>query len=119
MDDDLNLIGSALIDTSGSENLAAVENGSQVSALPAEDSYLILRMDELLPDSGGEVVLMDDVGEGFAIVTHDHVSDQGIADVHITASGLDVNGYSFATFDSGITIFYPSESKLLVLPEST
>jgi hypothetical protein len=71
-----------------------------------------------LPDSGGEVVLMDDVGEGFAIITHDHISGQGVAEPHITASGLDVNGYSFATFDSGITIFYPSESKLLVLPDS-
>jgi hypothetical protein len=63
-------------------------------------------------------VILDEVGEGFAIVTHDLVADQGVSATHVTASGLDVQGYAFATFDSGITIFYPSESKLLVLPEA-
>ena len=118
MDDDLNLIGGDLIDTSGTDDLAAVDVEQPIASPSSEDDYLILRMDELLPDSGGEVVLMDDVGEGFAIVTQDHISGQGIAEPHITASGLDVNGYSFTSFDSGITIFYPHESKLLVLPDS-
>lgn len=118
MGDDIDLIGGELVETGDAAVLATDDSGQTVAALPAEDNYLILRMDELLPDSGGEVVLMDDVGEGFAIVTHDHISGQGIAEPHITASGLDVNGYSFTTFDSGITIFYPSESKLLVLPDS-
>jgi len=93
---------------------------ARVDPLPAEgtDNLLVLRMDELLPNSGGEVVILDTAGEGLAIVTQDHVSGQGVSDPHVTASGLDVNGYAFTTFDSGITIFYPSEAKLLVLPDS-
>jgi hypothetical protein len=118
MGDDVNLIGGELVDTSDAAVVVTDDSGQPAAVAPTEDNYLILRMDELLPDSGGEVVLMDDVGEGFAIVTHDHISGQGVAEPHITASGLDVNGYSFTTFDSGITIFYPSESKLLVLPDS-
>jgi len=117
MDDELNLIGGELVDTTAVGTLASSDVDGSLPAPGNADDYLVLRMDELLPDSGGEVVLMDDVGEGFAIVTQDHISGQGVAEPHVTASGLDVNGYSFTSFDSGITIFYPTESKLLVLPE--
>ncbi len=120
MGDELNLVSDGLIEAGSAEGLAVTDARGEPSP-PAEGSenFLILRMDELLPDAGSEVVLLDDAGEGFAIVTQDHVSGQGVAEPHVTASGLDVNGFSFATFDSGITVFYPSESKLLVLAETT
>lgn len=117
MGDELNLVGDSLIEA-GVDGLAVTGARSEPPPAEGAENFLILRMDELLPDSGGEVVLLDDAGEGFAIVTQDHVAGQGVAEPHVTASGLDVNGFSFTTFDSGITIFYPSESKLLVVPET-
>ena len=118
MGDELDLIGGTLVETVQSEGLAVIGARGELSPAEGNENFLVLRMNELLPDSGGEVVLLDDAGEGFAIVTQDHISGQGVAELHVTASGLDVNGFSFTSFDSGITIFYPSESKFLVLPET-
>lgn len=119
MGSDDSLVGGGLPENEVVDGLAVTD--ARVDPVPAEgtDNLLVLRMDELLPDSGGEIVILDSVGDGLAIVTQDHVSGQGVSDPHVTASGLDVQGYAFATFDSGITIFYPSEAKLLVLPETT
>ena len=117
MGENNSLVGGGLPEGGVSDGLAVTD--ARADPLPAEgtENYLVLRMDELLPDAGGEVVILDDLGEGFAIVTQNHVSGQGVSQTHVTASGLDVHGYAFTTFDSGITIFYPSESKLLVLPD--
>lgn len=118
MGDENGLVSTGLPVDGAGDGLAVTD--ARVDPLPAggTDNLLVLRMDELLPDSGGEVVVLDTAGEGLAIVTQDHVSGQGVSDPHVTASGLDVHGYAFTTFDSGITIFYPSEAKLLVLPEA-
>lgn len=118
MGDENSLVATGLSDDGLGEGL--VVQDARAEPLPADgsDNLLVLRMDELLPDSGGEVVILDTAGEGLAIVTQDLVSGQGVSDTHVTASGLDVHGYAFTTFDSGITIFYPSEAKLLVLPET-
>ncbi len=118
MGDELNLVGDGLIEAGNADGLAVTGARSEPPVAEGTENFLVLRMDELLPDAGGEVVLLDDAGEGFAIVTHNQISGQGVAEPHVTASGLDVNGFSFTAFDSGITVFYPSESKLLVLPET-
>jgi hypothetical protein len=119
MGDELNLLSEELRETIEPAG-AAVGSPTTADLVPVEGSenYVVLRMDELLPDSGGEVVIYDDVGEGLAIVTDEPVAGQGVSADHVTASGLDVQGFSFTTFESGITIFYPSESKLLVLNET-
>lgn len=120
MGNELNLLSEELGETVEAVGAATSSpTAAELAPVEGSENYLVLRMDELLPDSGGEVVIYDDVGEGLAILTHEHVAGQGVSADHVTASGLDVQGFSFTTFESGITIFYPSESKLLVLPETT
>ena len=94
-----------------------VNTEAAVAADGAAD-FLVLRMQDLLPDAGGEIVLFQDLGESLKLVTQDHLAGQGESIDHVTASGLDVAGYSFCAFDSGITIFYPSTMKLELVPES-
>ncbi len=117
MGNELKLLSEELSEPNESAGAASTAVAADLTPLGSEN-FLVLHMDELLPDSGGEVVIFDDVGEGLAIVTHEHVAGQGVSSDHVTASGLDVQGFSFTTFESGITIFYQSESKLLVLNET-
>ena len=119
MGSDNELVGGGLPGSEVVDGLAVTDALVDPVLAEGTDNLLVLRMDELLPDSGGEIVILDGVGEGLAIVTQDSVAGQGVSDPHVTASGLDVQGYAFTTFGSGITIFYPSEAKLLVLPEAT
>lgn len=70
MGDELDLVGGSPIETGQLDGLAVV--GARGEPAPAEgnENYLIIRMNELLPDSGGDIVLLDDAGEeGFVIVT--------------------------------------------------
>lgn len=83
---------------------------------PAE--YLVLSLEDLLPDAQGEIVVLDDLEEGITIVTDHQVADQGVSADHVTATGVDVGGFFYCTFDSGVTLYYPTSLKLVVSPET-
>jgi hypothetical protein len=43
------------------------------------------------------------------IVTGLPVLDAGIAETHVTAAGLDVSGLQFYSFESGLTVYSPTD----------
>ena len=98
---------------SGSGDASA---GGGIATVP--NDFLVLSLEDLLPDPRGEVVVFDDVGEGVAIVTDHQVADHGVSPAHITAAGVDVDGFAFFTFDTGLTVYYPNSLKLIVAPDS-
>lgn len=70
---------------------------------------MYLDLGDLLPDQAGEVVLMGDGDIPFSIHTTVPVTAAGIADAHITASGVDVTGQHFYSFEGGITLYSPTD----------
>ncbi|MDE2229420.1 MAG: hypothetical protein KGL11_10325 [Alphaproteobacteria bacterium] len=75
---------------------------------------LTLTLDDLIPDAHNEIVILDASGHDIAVVTPDAIAAQGVADAHVTATGLDVSGFAYCTFDGGVTVFYPSTHRLIV-----
>lgn len=70
---------------------------------------LALDLGDLLPDAAGEVVLMGGADVPFSILSGEAVTATGIADAHITMGGLDVTGLHFYSFESGITLYSPTD----------
>ena len=80
------------------------------------DAPVILELEDLLPDTSGEVVLFAEEDVPVNILTHESVTEAGIADAHVTASGLDVTGLHYYSFESGITLYSPSD--VLIIDET-
>jgi hypothetical protein len=79
------------------------------------EDQMVLSLADLLPDSRGDVVLFNEAGPlSVNIMADSPVTESGTADHYVTSAGVDVTGYHFCTFDSGLTIYYPSEIDLLV-----
>jgi len=79
------------------------------------EDQMILSLNDLLPDSRGEVVLFNEAGPlAVNIMTDSRVTETGTADHYVTSAGVDVSGYHFCTFEAGLTIYYPPEIDLLV-----
>lgn len=70
---------------------------------------LSLDLGDLLPDAAGEVVLMGAADVPFSIHAGEAVTATGIADAHVTMGGLDVTGLHFYSFESGITLYSPTD----------
>ena len=79
------------------------------------EDQMILSLNDLLPDSRGEIVLFNEAGPlAVNIMTDSRVTETGTADHYVTSAGVDVSGYHFCTFEAGLTIYYPPEIDLLV-----
>lgn len=79
------------------------------------EDQMVLALNDLLPDSRGEVVLFNEAGPlSVNIMTDSRVTETGTADHYVTTAGVDVTGYYFCTFEAGLTIYYPPEIDLLV-----
>ena len=87
-------------------------------AAVAEDS-VILDLADLLPDEAGDVVLF--AGDDFAVnlLSDQPVTDAGVAEAHVTATGVDVTGLHYYAFENGITIYSQSDLQILSSAEIT
>lgn len=81
---------------------------------PVDDSdSVVLQLGDLLPDSSGEVVLFMGEDVSVNLLTRETITGFGIADPHVTATGVDVTGLHFYSFESGLTIY--SASDILII----
>jgi len=71
-----------------------------------------LALDELMPDEGGEIVVLNQAGADTAVLTDDPVTARGVKDTHVTRAGHDVSGYAYCRFAGGMTLFYPRSHHL-------
>jgi len=92
--------------------LVIVEPGGQSPADLDPDS-VVLELGDLLPDSSGEVVLFMGEDVSVNLLTRETITGFGIADPHVTATGVDVTGLHFYSFESGLTIY--SASDILII----
>ncbi|MFC4351015.1 hypothetical protein ACFOW6_05610 [Fodinicurvata halophila] len=73
---------------------------------------MTLSLQDLLPDSKGEVVLEDSLGS-LILMEGGEVTEQGILEEsHVTHGGQDVSGMAYARFADGITLYYDSETTI-------
>jgi hypothetical protein len=91
------------------------------SAMPETGrDMLTLSLDDLVPDARGKIVIVSDGDHDITVVTDQTVASTGVepSQPHLTETGLDVSGFSYCTFASGVTVFCPSAHRLLVLNEA-
>ncbi len=86
------------------------------SAGDDESETVVLDLKDLLPDSGGEIVIHG-TGLGMVVSTSQTVTATGTAETHVTAAGEDVSGFRYYQLDGGITLYCPAETNLLLGPE--
>jgi len=90
-----------IFDTVGLENSAVGD--------PAVGETVLLELADLLPDASGEVVLFADDDLPVNIVSDQPITEVGIAEAHVTAAGVDVTGLHFYSFESGLTVYSPTD----------
>lgn len=71
------------------------------------DQTVTLTLGELLPDSNGEVVIVNGGDDPqLQIVTELRLLESGVAHDHLTESGLQVDGFNYWVFEDGTKLFY-------------
>ena len=85
-------------------DFGAVEGGGLTSSL---DQTVTLTLGELLPDSNGEIVIVNGGDDPqLQIVTELKLLESGVAHDHLTESGLQVAGFNYWVFEDGTKLFY-------------
>ncbi len=85
-------------------DFGAVEGGGLTSSL---DQTVTLTLGELLPDSNGEIVIVNGGDDpALQIVTELKLLELGVAHDHLTESGLQVDGFNYWVFEDGTKLFY-------------
>ncbi len=78
---------------------------------------LTLALKELMPDEGGDIVVLNQMGTDVTVLTDEGVIATGIGETYTTRTGHDVTGFAFCRFTSGVTVFYPRTHHLMVTNE--
>ncbi len=98
------------------DDQAAIDG--EASATGAAEVQLALA--DLEGDANGEVVVFNDSGfRTMAIRTAAALITDGRVGRHVTASGDDVSGFKYVTFDNGVTLYYPDGLDLILEPDGT
>lgn len=95
--------------------MADLENPSETVALAPDSEPVVLNLRDLLPDSGGEIVLHS-AGLGLVLSTDQTIRATGTTGSHVTAAGEDVSGYRFYQLEGGITLYCQADTSLLLNP---
>ena len=74
-----------------------------------------LALADLISDDDGEIVFLNDGGfRTLTIETTAQVVSSGQATTHRTASGEDVSGFNYVTFENGMTLYFEDGLDLLL-----
>ena len=76
---------------------------------------LTLTLDDLVPDDGAELVVVAPDNTKVNLVADQTVIATGQVEHHITASGIDVSGFFYITFSTGVTLYYTGDLSVSVV----
>ncbi len=85
------------------------EKPEQSPEIMDESDAVVLDLADLLPDEAGDVVLFAGDEMPVSISAREAVTGHGVAEGHVTATGVDVTGLNFYAFENGITIYSLSD----------
>ena len=80
-----------------------------LAAMPsaAAAQTVTLKLGELLPDSNGKIVIVNGGDDPqLQIMTELKLLESGVAQDHLTESGLQVGGFNYWVFEDGTKLFY-------------
>ena len=79
-----------------------------------EAESLELQLSDLLPDASGEIVLF--VGDDLSVnlVVQEPIAAEGVSPAHVTATGFDVTGLHFYSFQGGLTVYSPADLQVIL-----
>ncbi|MFO1066955.1 MAG: hypothetical protein U1E14_00340 [Geminicoccaceae bacterium] len=101
------------------EDIGSVRRDQAATAAAEPDSLPTLHLADLLSDGNGEVVLFNDSGlRALAVAADAPVVAEGDAGRHVTASGDDVTGFHYLTFENGLTLYYQHGLEVIVRSET-
>jgi len=81
---------------------------------------ITLSLEDLLPDSNGEIVIVSGGDNSqLSIITDLRVCDAGIAAGHVTVDGFNVGGLAFYSFEGGPKLYYSPDIDLIIAPTAT
>ena len=99
----------------GTPTLASVPSGIAQDAFHTHAAEAELTLSDLVADANGEVVIFNDSGfRTVSIRAGAAVVAEGEAGKHVTASGEDVSGFKYVTFDNGVTLYFPEGLDLIL-----
>ncbi|TQV81597.1 hypothetical protein [Denitrobaculum tricleocarpae] len=84
---------------------AMVDAVERYSEAEDENDAVVLDLADLLPDDSGDVVLFSGDELPVNISAQEAVMEQGVAEAHVTATGVDVTGLNYYAFENGVTIY--------------
>lgn len=91
------------------------ERAVQSEAAIAGSAEVELALADLLSDTNGEVVFFNDSGfRTLALHTDSAVVADGRTQTHVTASGEDVSGFNYLTFENGVTVYFQEGLDVIV-----
>ncbi|MCS6778091.1 MAG: hypothetical protein N2038_05610 [Geminicoccaceae bacterium] len=80
---------------------------SEGPSQPPRNEPLVLRIEDLVADERGEIVLSaSETLRGVVLTTEQEVTASGIAEPDRRASGEEVGGYGYVVFAAGATVFF-------------
>lgn len=96
--------------------LAAGDHAPPAAAFEAEpESGIVLRLDELIADVNGEIVLFNDSHvRSITLIAAEAVQVEGQSGRYRTAAGSDVTGFQYLGFRDGPKLFYEPALTLVV-----
>ncbi|HEX9448697.1 MAG TPA: hypothetical protein VF920_11985 [Dongiaceae bacterium] len=78
-----------------------------------DDLNVTLQLSDMLPDANGEIVIMGDGADShLSIVTELRLLETGIADQHLTESGVQVEGLTYWVFEDGTKVYHSTDVTL-------
>ena len=79
-----------------------------------QDDSMVLALADLLPDAQGEIVIHSGGIGRIDVITDRAITATGTTAEHVTAAGEDVSGYRFYTLDSGVTLYCPNDTTIVL-----
>ena len=79
---------------------------------PQTDDAMEFSLTDMVPDEHGEVVLFNDTDAVIRISTDLPIIESGIAETHVTATGIDVTGMMYSVFEGGLTLYHDTQLDL-------
>jgi hypothetical protein len=90
-------------------------DASKAMTADGQEPVITLSLADLLPDANGEIVVVGD-GVHLSLVTDAEVCGSGIAEQHLTATGMDVGGLAYFAFADGTKLYVSPDVDLTFAP---
>ena len=104
-----------MIDQTAAPEMSEPGEGMPVSAEPDSIS---LQLTDLLPDSAGNIVIEYDGGNlAVQLVTDQTVVEHGVAVEAVDANGGNLSGLAYFAFGDGITVYFPTDISVHIVPQ--